>query len=104
MRLLELNPRWTGYGSNENPEAHIINGVTFDCPHCRKQRLGVLFHPAIDRGGWLAKGVTIFHGALEWTRTGDTFDTLTLSPSINANSRIEFQNHWHGFIENGEVK
>lgn len=103
IKLAELNPRWTGYGSDQNPNNHIINGITFDCPHCRVQRLGVLFTPAIDKGGWIAKGVVIYHGALEWNRTGDTFDTLTLSPSIDANSRIDVPNHWHGFITNGEV-
>ncbi|MGH9366245.1 MAG: DUF6527 family protein [Thermoanaerobaculia bacterium] len=32
-----------------------------------------------------------------WRREGETFDTLTLTPSINA------EGHWHGFIRNGEV-
>jgi len=107
MKLTELKPRWTGYASNGNRDEQIINGLTFLCPHCglqTGQRLGVLFHPPIDEGGWLAKGVTIFHGAVEWTRTGDTFETLTLSPSINTmQSRMDFANHWHGFITNGEV-
>ena len=79
MKLTELNPRWTGYASNDKRDEQIINGLTFLCPHCGKEtgrRLGVLFHPPIDEGGWLAKGVTIFHGAVEWTRTGDTFETL----------------------------
>lgn len=34
-----------------------------------------------------------------WKRTGETFDTLTLTPSINA----EAAGHWHGFITNGDV-
>lgn len=107
MKLTELKPRWTGYASNDKRDEQIINGLTFLCPHCglqTGQRLGVLFHPPIDEGGWLAKGVTIFHGAVEWTRTGDTFETLTLSPSINTmQNRMDFANHWHGFFTNGEV-
>lgn len=107
MKLTELKPRWVGYGDPAT-ESSIINGVSFLCPHCGKetgQRLAVMFHPAIDKWGWIARGVEIHHGAIEWTRgVGDTFDTLTLSPSINAQAaRMDFQNHWHGFIINGEV-
>jgi hypothetical protein len=106
MKLTDLKPRWTGYG-NATESQQIINGVTFLCPHCglqAGQRLGVLFHPPIDKAGWIEKGVTIFHSAVEWTRTGDTFETLTLSPSINtAENKMEFLNHWHGHITNGEV-
>ncbi len=98
MRLTELNPRWTGTSG-------IITGITFDCPHCRTQRLGVLFKNAIDPEGWLALGVTRHHADCEWDRTGEDFETLTLTPSIDAsNKRIDFHNHWHGFITNGEVK
>jgi hypothetical protein len=51
-----------------------------------------------------------------WLRTGDTFDTLTLSPSIhvlsvsrwdkdNPDDRSKWvaETHWHGWIVNGEV-
>lgn len=34
-----------------------------------------------------------------WERTGDTFDTLTLKPSIQRVGGCA----WHGFITNGEV-
>src|SRR3569833_3551737 len=101
MRLTELNPRWVGTGT-------IITGITFDCPHCRAQRLGVTFKNAIDPEGWLAKGVTRHHAASEWNRVGETFEKLTLTPSIDTtrpdpNSRVDFQGHWHGYIVHGEV-
>jgi hypothetical protein len=35
-----------------------------------------------------------------WQRAGDTFDTLTLSPSIDASKH----GHWHGFIQGGEIR
>lgn len=42
-----------------------------------------------------------------WQRTGDTFETLTLSPSIlvNANAPREYPDicHFHGFITNGAI-
>jgi hypothetical protein len=98
MKLTELNPRWTGTRA-------IITGITFDCPHCRTQRLGVLFQNAIDPDKWLEKGVTRHHATCEWQRSGDSFDTLTLSPSIDTTEhRLDFADgHWHGFIRNGEV-
>jgi hypothetical protein len=107
IKLTDLDPRWGAYSSNEKRDEQIINGLTFLCPHCGKetgQRLGILFHPPIDEGGWIAKGVTIFHSATEWTRTGDTFETITLSPSINTiQNRMGFVDHWHGFITDGIV-
>lgn len=97
MKLTELNPRWTGTGT-------IITGVTFDCPHCQVQRLGVLFKNAIDPGKWLDRGVTRHHAEQEWDRDGETFDSLTLRPSIDASkNEVIFDGHWHGFITNGEV-
>jgi hypothetical protein len=86
----------------------VCYGITFQCPHCKTQRLGVLFTPPIDANGGLEKNVCWFHGLPKegpfWKRTGDTFEDITLCPSINANSRIDVPGHWHGFIENGEVK
>ena len=110
MRLTDLDPRWAV------DNAIVIGGVVkhfdnregmavgFDCPHCvrreretgdkRVQRLAVWFANPID-GGPPTDDATHL-----WQRTGDTFDTLTLAPSIDASS----DGHWHGHIENGEVK
>jgi hypothetical protein len=44
-------------------------------------------------------GVPPERGGLRWHRVGDTFDTLTLTPSIDC-SRF---GHFHGFITGGEV-
>lgn len=99
--MIELNPRWVGTGQPGN--GLIIHGITFDCPHCRTQRLGVVFKNAIDPEGWIERGVTRHHDKNEWDRTGDTFETLTLSPSIDTQSGVEFEGHWHGFIRDGNV-
>lgn len=32
-----------------------------------------------------------------WERDGETFETLTLRPSI------DYKGHWHGFVTNEEV-
>lgn len=34
-----------------------------------------------------------------WKRNGDTFETLSLTPSVNC----EASGHWHGFVALGEV-
>jgi len=34
-----------------------------------------------------------------WTRTGDTFETISLTPSIQRQDECR----WHGFITNGEI-
>ena len=36
---------------------------------------------------------------LLWKRTGENFETLTLTPSVDASA----EGHWHGFITNGNI-
>jgi hypothetical protein len=98
MKLTELNPKWIGVG--HEPDM-VIFGIRFDCPHCREQRLAVMFTPFIDPKGWIQKfgGEFPLPGQLKWNRVGDTFETLSLAPSVNT----EFHGHWHGFIQSGEV-
>lgn len=89
MRLVDLEPRWsTEYGDNR----HGL-GITFLCPCCLKTRIGVAFSNPVDGGPPSSR-------VLKWQRTGDTFETLSLSPSLDASR----QGHWHGFITNGEVR
>ena len=98
MRLIELNPNWVGAGGEgvslhgkPMPERTGV-AVSFDCPCGCDTRAVIEFTVAIDGGAWSDKG---------WARTGDTFDTLTLSPSI---LRAEPDGcKWHGWIRNGEV-
>jgi hypothetical protein len=68
-------------------------GIIFDCP-CGKcdedHQLAVPFSNPIDGGPAIERG---------WKRTGETFETLTLEPSILRLSGCG----WHGWIRNGEV-
>lgn len=93
MRLTELEPRWVS--TRHSPD---LVGVTFRCPHCREQRIGVLFVEEIDRDG-LPNAVHWADQQKKWHREGDTFETLTLSPSIDCSA----SGHWHGFVRVGEV-
>lgn len=96
MKLTDLEPRWWA-----DEPGRTGMGITFLCPHCKKQRLGVAFSNPIDGGKpeHLVHPYTI-GSAPEWNRSGDTFDTLTLTPSIDASKH----GHWHGFITNGEIR
>lgn len=107
MKLIDLDPRWWGDGSGRRL------GVSFLCPHCREVRLGVAFTNPDDGGSPYPfndiplrlehvhepRTFDVPPGA-HWQRSGEMFDIMTLSPSIDASK----SGHWHGFVQNGEVK
>lgn len=105
MRLASLHPHWVV--AEGSPD---IVGVTFDCPCCSPDgkvsslgtkylpRLGVLFVEEIDIDG-LPNGVHWTTPGKKWHRTGDSFDTLSLVPSVDCSA----WDHWHGFIRNGSA-
>ena len=98
MRLTDLNPRWVGI-HNWSCESIYLIGLSFDSPTTRK-RLAVLFTPAIDPDALAAKYQWgEFSAEKRWARTGDTFETLTLTPSLDFSAAGE----WHGHITAGEV-
>lgn len=110
LRLSELKPRW--YVLSDN----VRHGFTFECPHCHAlllsqyketksvdmniERIGVAFH----HSGYEAMEDTIIHVLSPstnhiWGMTGDSFENLTLTPSVDASAI----GHWHGRIVNGEI-
>lgn len=117
MRLTELKPRFYGAGGEgvfqRDAHGHLVPapertgiGLSFDCPcpSCAAQREGdsyrdfhlrisVSFENPLDGGPPLRGDRPL------WTRTGDTFETITLKPSILVRDRCG----WHGFVRNGEV-
>lgn len=95
LGLTELHPRWI----TPIRFAHAIpTGVSFDCPCCRTTRLSTNFRQPIDPDGLLA-GTTWRAIEPAWDRTGEGFDTLSLTPSVDFSA----YGHWHGSIVNGEV-
>jgi len=96
VKLKDLEPRYFGLDDTGRTV-----GLTFLCPHCLKERLGVFFH---ERGQEAVQDSYIkAHSPGTnhiWTKTGMSFDNLTLEPSIDASAT----GHWHGFILNGEIK
>ena len=111
MRLTDLDPHWIGVEQGEI-HAGVHYGITFLCPHCRTTRIGVMFDKPLDPLGWekqmkarygennfILEPLRITNDGKLWARTGDSFDTLSLQPSINCAA----SGHWHGFVTAGEV-
>ncbi len=89
MKLTDLDPRWyTGLVNSQGYPATEIIGFTFDCPHCRYERLNVLI-----------RSDNIKDTRFVWNMTGNNFSNLTITPSIDASKC----GHWHGCITNGEL-
>lgn len=100
MKLTDLNPQWIGSGgegvtdSNGNPvPAREGVGMIFDCPCGCGVQCYVGFANPLDGGPAIDQRP-------RWNRVGDSFDTLTLKPSIH---RIGDSCGWHGFITDGKV-
>lgn len=105
MNLAFLEPRWIRAA---DAPADSKQGISFLCPHCKTIRLAVFFDvpilgPEVDLKAAHRAQAELGHlgdchlGAVLWHRAGETFETLTLSPSIDASHF----GHWHGFITNG---
>ena len=101
MKLTDLHPEFFNAGgpgihkTDGSPvPARVGVGMIFDCPCGCGVKGHVEFTVAIDGQPWAVESP-------RWERTGDTFETMTLSPSIN---RPKPQGcGWHGWIRNGEV-
>lgn len=130
MRLVDLNPRFIGAGGdgvyqNGAPCPHCTprpDGTRTDCTACdglsyelvpAPERFGVGImltcpcgNPDEDHELYVPFANPLDGGpAMDprhgWQRTGDTFDTLTLTPSI---LRVRpYGCGWHGFITAGNV-
>ena len=85
MKLTDLDPRWTCTG-----DGRFGMGLSFLSP-VSTTRIAVWFTNPVDGRDPITEP-----GRHLWLRTGDTFETLTLSPSIDASE-------WHGFIKGGDV-
>lgn len=100
MNLTELHPRWVvehEYGEYDEqlktaPKRHGM-GISFLCPHCKEARLAVMFENPVDgfRPPYVKQNL--------WKRSGESFENMTLTPSIDASEC----GHWHGHITNGQI-
>ena len=108
MKLTELEPRWYSVGDSKG-----IAGISFQCPHCKKERLGVRIdhqNPHVIQVDHDNDITTAPINVQIWQVTGDAptlngethggFENITLTPSVDSSA----SGHWHGFITNGEIK
>lgn len=112
-RLIYWSPHWINLPSAaDGVKAYI--GISFLCPHCthtpcptcgaqRGKRVAVSFWPPIipndqENPEMIRQALeTVPHDTFHSRVSGDTFETLTLNPSIG----FEQIGHWHGRITNG---
>jgi hypothetical protein len=101
MRLVDLNPQWVGYGGE---------GITQDGqPVPRREKVGVEFDCPCGAGGEYHRcyvqianppdGQGPLDDNSKWTMSGDSFENLTLIPSIQRMDGCR----WHGFVTNGVI-
>lgn len=94
MKLTELNAKFWAHGDGRHGQ-----GIVFHHPGCNCTDktvygcIAVPFENPVD-GGPKSEGYNVY-----WTRTGDTIETLSVTPSINVLSDPK----WHGWIRNGEA-
>lgn len=103
MRLSDLNPSFVGHGGDgvTDAEGKPIPrregiGIELACPCGCDRGLFVAFRNPLDGGPPLHDERHL------WERTGDTFDAMTLRPSI-LRAKEKGGCGWHGFITAGEV-
>jgi hypothetical protein len=111
MKLTDLNPRWClgSQWTDSNGTMHFPSydsasprkgmGMTFLCPTHLDHRLGVYFDNPVDG---LPPQDKVHGIKYLWTRTGNTFEDMTVNPSINAHGEV--RECWHGYITNGEIR
>lgn len=101
LRLVDLNPRWLSHGGDgvSDAEGRPVPlrervGVTFDCP-CRQRcsPVSILFANPIDGGPPAVPERTT------WRRAGETFEHLSLAPSIRRMDNCR----WHGHVVDGAI-
>lgn len=99
VHLIALHPHWVTSAKG------AIVGLRFDCPHCRETkakdpaRIFVELEPPMSADAP--------RPSKPWQRTGDTFETLTLSPSIDFKHPKSWTDGemvgWHGFVVDGKI-
>ena len=123
MRLLDCVPRWLDIDGTRV-------GIVLLCPHCIAEKrpkptpLSCFFIPTERIAGpdyhesqyalfeKMLPGFGPEYAGIEvhdfiackrgfaWTRTGDDFASMSVTPSLDASA----SGHWHGYITGGEIK
>lgn len=121
MKLTELDPVLISV--KKRPGV----GIRFQCPLCKDTQIAVLFLNALDGFPSVPddKEACGNNGGKRWSRSGLTFEDMSLHPSIDATTKrgsypegaegdVQFaaanrpcteggSNHWHGYLLHGEI-
>lgn len=105
MKLTELDPHWLSHATDlsfreDAPGVGITDaqGVMFLCPRCFREKGEVGTETVVCWFRNRGVPVGLEPGPARWDVTGTSFVDLTLSPSVNVDNE-----HWHGFVTNGEI-
>jgi hypothetical protein len=79
-------PYYSGEPAGKHRDAKI--GIHVECPNCGARGAAYFKNPI---------GATAPFGRVQWDRTGETLETLTLSPSL------KMIGHFHSWIRNGQL-
>jgi hypothetical protein len=105
MKLTELEPEWI------IPDMFIFKNPTggkdwLTCkriPMPMKEQYSIIYGDFMDgrtKTKWVGKTVVMTNPDCAWKFEGNDFNTLTVTPSIDASA----SGNWHGFITNGEIR
>lgn len=98
MRLTDLNPRWL------SPDVFVFRspagaGNLITCkrvPMSSSDQYALIYEKNPDLKG---QCVVMTVPDMAWKFEGNDFETLTVTPSLDASR----SGNWHGFITNGEI-
>ena len=100
MRLVDLDPRWVGSGGEgiRNADGSTVPrregiAVSFRCPCGNGERVMIPFTNPLDGKP------SDYPNDEAWDRMGDTFETLTLRPSLQRADPGGC--NWHGYLTDG---
>lgn len=116
MKLADLRPKWFAEQGRQG------QGIVFLCPHCHGAEkptwLCVAFSNPLDggtpfpigkigtlmnvlyEGEIVPKGQPVCPPGTLWSRSSDSFETLSIMPSVDASPA----GCWHGFVTDGGIR
>ena len=98
MRLTDLSPRWL------SKDVFMFRSPTGAGDWITCKRVEMPFKDQCkliyeDNPDLVGQTVVITVANMAWKFSGDDFDTMTITPSIDASA----SGNWHGFITNGVI-
>lgn len=99
MKLIDLEPAWLSQDVFifKSPSGH---GNWITCKRVALSRMEQYKMIYEDNPQFKGTPVVMTVPEMAWSFEGNDFNTLTVTPSIDASA----SGNWHGFISNGEIQ